>query len=88
MASDRDKKKTLREIKVNLHGATGEVKFLGEPNPTFDPDWDDESEAWKNVRGIGLGPWDYNRRVRDMILRFADPQGHIKRSSAGRGAGW
>jgi hypothetical protein len=88
LVSDRDKKKTLREIKVNLHGATGEVKFLAEPNPNFDPYWDDESEAWKNVRGIGFGPWDYNRRVRDMILRFADPQDHIKRSSAGRGAGW
>lgn len=88
IVSDRDKKKTLHEIKVNLHGATGEVKILAEPNPDFDPGWDDDSEAWKNVRGIGLGPWDYNRRVRDMILRFADPQDHIKRTSAGRGAGW
>ena len=88
IVSDRGKKKSLREIKVNLHGATGEVKFLAEPNPDFDPDLDDESEAWKNVRGIGLGPWDYNRRVRDMILRFAEPQNHIKRSSAGKGAGW
>jgi hypothetical protein len=88
IVSDRGRKKSLREIKVNLHGATGEVKFLAEPNPDFDPDFDDESEAWKNVRGFGLGPWDYNRRVRDMILRFAEPQNHIRRSSAGKGAGW
>ena len=88
IVSDRDKKKSLREIKVNLHGATGEVKILAEPNPDFDPYWDDDSEAWKNVRGIGLGPWDYNRRLRDMILQFADPQDHIKRTSTGRGAGW
>jgi len=80
IVSDRDKKNTLSEIKVNLHGATGEVRFLAE--------WDGESEAFKNVRGIGLGPWDYNRRMRDMVLRFAEPTGHIKRSSAGRGAGW
>jgi len=88
LTSDRGKKKTLGELKVNLHGETGEVKFLAERNPDFDPGWDDESEAYRNIRGIGLGPWDYNRRMRDMILRFAEPTGHIKRTSAGRGAGW
>ena len=91
IVSDREKKKSLREIKVNLHGATGEVTVLAERNPDFDPEWsagDDGNSPWKNVRGIGLGPWDYNRRVRDMILRFAVPQNHIKRTSTGRGAGW
>ncbi len=88
LTSDRGKKKTLRDIKVNLHGETGEVKILAERNPDFEPDWDEEGEAFRNVRGIGLGPWDYNRRIRDMILRFAEPAGHIKRTSAGRGAGW
>jgi hypothetical protein len=78
MVSDRDNRKTLREIKVNLHGETGEVKIL----------WGSDSEPYKNVRGIGLGPWDYNRRLRDMVLRFAEPASHIKRTSAGRGAGW
>jgi hypothetical protein len=88
VVSDRGNRKTLGEIKVNLHGETGEVQMLAERNPDYDPDWDDESEAFKNVRGIGLGPWDYNRRVRDLLLRFAEPTAHIKRSSAGRGAGW
>jgi len=88
LTSDRGNRKRLDEIKVNLHGETGEVRFLAEPNPDFDPDWDDESAAFKNVRGIGLGPWDYNRRMRDMILRFAEPAAHVKRTSAGRGAGW
>ena len=88
IVSDRDKRKTLSEIKVNLHGDTGEVHILAERNPNYDPRWDDEDEAFRNVRGIGLGPWDYNRRMRDMILRFAEPQNHIKRTSAGRGAGW
>ena len=88
VVSDRGNKKSLREMKVNLHGATGEVKFLAERNPEFDPEWDDESEAYKNVRGIGLGPWDYNRRLRDTILQFAEPSGHVKRTSSGRGAGW
>jgi len=88
ITSDRGNRKSLREIKVNLHGETGEVKFLGERNPEFDPEWDDSSDEYTNVRGIGLGPWEYNRRLRDMVLRFAEPASHIKRTSAGRGAGW
>jgi hypothetical protein len=88
IVSDRDSKKTLREIKVNLHGETGEVKILAERNPRYDGPWGEDDEPYKNVRGIGLGPWEYNRRLRDMILRFAEPSGHIKRTSAGRGAGW
>lgn len=88
LVSDRGNRKTLGEIKVNLHGETGEVKILAEQNPDFDPTWDHESEAFKNIRGIGLGPWDYNRRMRDMILGFAAPASHIRRTSAGRGAGW
>lgn len=88
IVSDRDKRKTLSEIKVNLHGETGVVRILAEPNPNYDPRWDEDDEAFRNVRGIGLGPWDYNRRMRDMVLRFAEPSGHIKRTSAGKGAGW
>ncbi len=88
VTSDRGIRKTLGEIKVNLHGETGVVKFLAERNPDFDPEWDDETDAVRNLRGIALGPWDYNRRLRDLILRFAEPAGHIKRTSAGKGAGW
>lgn len=91
ITSDRGNKKSLREIKVNLHGDTGDVKFLGERNPEFDPEspaTNEASEEYQNVRGIGLGPWEYNRRLRDRILQFADPAGHIKRTSAGKGAGW
>ena len=73
--SDRGNRKTLGEIKVNLHGETGEVKILAERNPDFEPGWDDEGEAFKNVRGIGLGPWDYNRRMRDMILTVCGTTG-------------
>jgi len=88
LISDRNKKKSLREIKVNLHGETGHVELLASPNPNYDPRWDDESERWTNVRGIGLGPYDYQHRVRDMIVRFADQTGRIKLTSSGRGAGW
>ena len=86
--SDRNKKKSLRDIKVNLHGETGHVEFLADPNPDYDARWDDESERWINVRGFGLGPYDYNHRVRDIIVRFVDPARRIKLTSSGRGAGW
>ena len=52
--SDRNKKKSLREIKVDLHGETGHVEFLGSPNPDYDARWDDQRERWTNVRGIGV----------------------------------
>lgn len=88
VTSDRNKTKSLREIKVNLHGETGHVEFLASPNPDFDPWWDEESERWTNVRGIGLGPYDYQLRLRNVIARFVDPDRRITLSSAGRGAGW
>jgi hypothetical protein len=88
VTSDRNKKKTLREIKVNLHGETGHVELLASPNVHDDPRWDDPNEQWANVRGIGLGPYDYQHRVRDTLIRFVDPAGRIRLTSAGRGAGW
>ena len=42
MVSDRGNRKTLREIKVNLHGETGEVTMLAERNPGYDPGREDE----------------------------------------------
>jgi hypothetical protein len=88
VTSDRNKKKTLREIKVSLHGETGHVELLASPNVHYDPRWDDPNEQWTNVRGIGLGPYDYQHRVRDTLIRFVDPAGRIRLTSAGRGAGW
>lgn len=88
VTSDRNKKKSLRDIKVNLHGETGRVEFLGSPNPEYDPRWDDESQRWTNLRGVGIGPYDYNQRVRDTIARFVDSARRIKLTSSKRGAGW
>jgi hypothetical protein len=80
IASDNGKRKTLKEIKVNLHGATGTLDVL------VSPDSRDPREA--SVRGIGRGPFDYNQRVRYTIAKHLDPAGRIKLPKASRSAGW
>jgi hypothetical protein len=80
VASDRGRKKTLNEIKVNLHGATGTI----EVHTTEDP-----IDPWKaDVRTMGIGPLDYQERVRDTLVKFVDPAGRIKLPKASRSAGW
>ncbi len=80
VASDRGKKKTLDEIKVNLHGATGTVETHVSRDP-IDP--------WKaDVRTIGIGPLAYQQRVRFTLAKFVDPAGRIKLPKASRSAGW
>lgn len=90
IVSDGNEKKTLREIKVNLHGETGRLTFLASPNPGDSAGGSSkkEREPWTAVRGIAIGPYDYQHRVRDMLVRFVDPTGRIKLSSSERGAGW
>lgn len=83
IASDRGKRKTLSEIKVNLHGGMGTVDYLVSRDPI---------EPWNpykaSVRGIGMGPLPYQERVRFTIVKFVDPAGRIKLPKASRGAGW
>jgi hypothetical protein len=80
VVSDRGKKKSLNEIKVNLHGATGTI----EVHTTEDP-----IDPWKvDVRTIGIGPLDYQQRIRYTLVKFVDPAGRIKLPKASRSAGW
>lgn len=80
ITSDRGKKKTLNEIKVNLHGAIGTVETHVSRDPV---------DPWKaDVRTIGMGPFDYQQRVRATIVKFVDPAGRIKLPKGSRSAGW
>jgi hypothetical protein len=80
IASDRGKKKSLSEIKVNLHGATGTIE-VHTTRDSIDP--------WKvDVRTMGIGPLDYQQRIRDTLVKFVDPAGRIKLPKASRSAGW
>jgi hypothetical protein len=83
VTSDRGKRKTLSEIKVNLHGGTGTVEYLVTR---------DALEPWNpyraNVRGIGMGPLPYQERVRHTLVKFVDPAGRIALPKASKSAGW
>lgn len=78
--SDRDKRKTLDEIKVNLHGAMGTIE-VHTTRDTRDP--------WKvEVRPVGIGPLAYQERVRHTLVKFVDPARRIALPKASRSAGW
>jgi hypothetical protein len=80
IGSDNGKRKTVDEIKVNLHGATGTVDIYVSP--------DYRHPANPSIRGVGMGPFDYNQRVRYTIAKHVDPTGRIKLPKASRSAGW
>ena len=78
--SDRGRKKTLDEIKVNLHGQTGSIEIHTSVDPI---------NPWKvDVRTMGIGPLSYQERVRRTLAKLFDPDGHIAMPKASRSAGW
>lgn len=80
ITSDRGKKKTLSEIKVNLHGATGTIEVLTST--------DSRDPTNVSIRPMGIGPLAYQQRVRHTLVKFVDPAGRIKLPKASRSAGW
>jgi hypothetical protein len=74
-SSDRGKRKTIDEIKVNLHGRTGTLeayKPVGEDAPAM----------------RGVGPAGYNDLVRRTLVKFVDPERRIALPPLKPGAGW
>jgi hypothetical protein len=78
--SDRGKEKALKEIKVNLHGPTGSLEVHTSVDPI--------DRLKVNVRTFGIGPLDYQNRVRYTLVKFVDPAGRIALPKASRSAGW
>jgi hypothetical protein len=79
IASDRGKSRTVRELKMNLHGQTGDLSFHYNVGRY--------GEA-QNLRGIAVGPTDYQRRVQHVLATMFDSSRRIKLPQKGRGAGW
>jgi len=76
IASDRTgKRKTLDEIKLNLHGRTGSLEVY---KPT--------GEYHLALRG--RGPADYQDLVRRTLARFVDPERRLSLPPVKPGVGW
>jgi hypothetical protein len=74
--SDRTKKaKKLDEIKVNLHGRTGELEV-------YKPVGSDQ------LAMRGRGPAAYNDLVRRTLVKFVDPDQRMKLPKLSPGVGW
>jgi hypothetical protein len=90
ISSDRGKRKRVKELKVNLHsGLTGDLTYY------YDLEYEGRVPFWnvdvyrvENLRGIAVGPTDYQRRLQFVIASVVDPGGRIVLKRKGRGAGW
>lgn len=80
VTSDNQKRKTLKEFKVALHGAMGTVEYHVTPN----------RDRWyePSITGVGIGPTSYQDRIRRVLVAAVDPQGRIALPKQKRGAGW
>jgi hypothetical protein len=79
--ADSGDEEPLGKLKVAFHGQPGSVE-LHVHNESTDP-------RKATVTGVGLGPVDYQERLRWFLVRFFDPEGRISLPKPpGRGAGW
>jgi len=88
--SDHGKRKRVSDLKAFLHGAPGgtltylyDVTYEGRV-----PVWNVPVYSVENLRGIAVGPTDFQRRLQFVIAAVVDPHGRIALKRKGRGAGW
>ena len=90
IASDRGKRKTVKELKAYFHGGHG-GDLTYHYNLEYErrlPFWNVDVYKVENLRGIAVGPTDYQRRLQFIIASAVDPDGRIPLKRKGRGAGW
>jgi hypothetical protein len=87
--SDRGDRERVTELKAFFHGASGgeltyhyNIEYRGR---TF---WNLPVYEVQNLRGIAVGPTDFQRRLQFVLARAVDPEGRIALKRKGRGAGW
>lgn len=90
ITSDRGTQKHVKELKVFLHGGDGgdltyyyNLEYVG--RHWF---WGTPLYEVKNLRGIAVGPTEYQRRVQGFLAETFDPDHRIVLKRKGRGAGW
>jgi hypothetical protein len=75
VADDGGKRKTLDELKVNLHGRTGTIEVY-------------KPVGGNQLGTRGRGPWTYQDTVRRTIVKFVDPERRIALPASSPGVGW
>jgi hypothetical protein len=90
IGSDRGKRKTVRELKVYFHGApSGDLRYYyNEKYVGHVPFWNVDVWEISNLRGIAVGPNDFQRRLQFVLATTVDPARRITLTRKGRGAGW
>jgi hypothetical protein len=90
ITSDRGRQKRVKELKVFLHGGDG-----GDLTYYYNLEYAGRHWFWgtpvyevENLRGIAVGPTDYQRRVQGFLAEMFDPDHRIALKRKGRGAGW
>jgi len=90
ITSDRGKRKKVTELKAYFHGApSGDLTY--HYNAEYEghiPFWNIDVYRVSNLRGIAVGPNDYQRRLQFVIASVVDPERRIALTRKGRGAGW
>lgn len=90
ITSDRGKRRKVDELKAYFYGApSGDLTY--HYNETFVghiPFWNIDVYEISNLRGIAVGPNDFQRRLQFILSRAIDPDGRIALTRKGRGAGW
>jgi hypothetical protein len=87
--SDRGKKKTVKELKAFFHGApSGSLTYHYNVVPIGRWFWGSTIYRVDNLRGIAVGPTDFQRRLQYVLASVVDPNHRIVMKRKGRGAGW
>jgi hypothetical protein len=88
--SDRGKRKKVTDLKAYFHGAGGgDLTYYY--NARYEgriPFWNVDLYRIENLRGIAVGPTDFQRRLQFVVSQAVDPGGRIPLKRKGRGAGW
>jgi hypothetical protein len=89
--SDRGKHKRVDELKAYFHGAGGgDLTYDYNVRRERIAFWNFDLDVYRveNLRGIAVGPTDFQRRLQFVLARVVDPDGRIALVRKGRGAGW
>ena len=88
--SDRGRREGVDELKAFFHGAGGGdlTFYYNLKREGRIPFWNVDVYSVEHLRGIAVGPTDFQRRLQFVIAQAVDPGERISMKRKGRGAGW